>query len=147
VDGQTEIRIILFDGTCNLCNSVVRFVIPRDPSATFSFATLQSDIGQALLHKYDLDTQDIDSVVLSEGGKAYTKSSAVLRIARRLSSFWPIVYGFILIPRIVRDEVYDVIAKHRYRWFGQSEHCLVPTPTTLARFLSREEMEAYLRDH
>ena len=77
----------------------------------------------------------MNSVILIEGGKAYTRSSAALRIARRLSGAWPVFFVFILIPPLIRDAAYDFIARHRYQWFGRNDECLVPPPGIADRFM------------
>jgi predicted DCC family thiol-disulfide oxidoreductase YuxK len=134
---QTDIQhtILLFDGVCNLCNQAVLFIIPRDPKETIRFASLQSDTGQRLLGRHGLSADRLDTMVLIDREKAYTKSSAALRIARKLHWPWPLFYLFILIPRPLRDTVYDWIASNRYRWFGKKEQCMLPTPQTRRRFL------------
>jgi predicted DCC family thiol-disulfide oxidoreductase YuxK len=126
---------ILFDGVCNLCNGVVRFVIARDPSARFSFAALQSPAAASLLQEAHATAPLPDSIVLVEDERIYTRSDAALRIARGLRFPWPLAYGFIVVPRFVRDSVYDFIATHRYRWFGRRDVCMVPTPDLSRRFL------------
>ena len=127
--------VILFDGVCNLCSSSVRFIIARDPAARFRFASLQSEAGQALLGGHGLDTGALSSVVLVEDGRVHTRSDAALRIAWRLSGPWPLAGVFRAVPRGVRDGVYDWIARNRYRWFGKTEACWLPTPELRARFL------------
>jgi len=127
--------VILFDGECNLCNGFVRFVLPRDPAGRFKFAPLQSPVGQEMLRGHALPTNALSSVVLAEGDKVSTRSTAVLRILRGLKAPWPAVYALVLIPRPLRDAVYDWIARNRYRWFGQRDTCLIPTPENRRRFL------------
>jgi len=127
--------IILFDGVCNLCNGMVRFLIPRDPKARLRFASQQSAAGQQLLKKCELPTNSLDSVVVLEGDHIYTKSTAALKIARNMNGLWPLLYGFILVPRFIRDPLYDWVARNRYRWFGTTEACLFPSPEVKCRFL------------
>ena len=126
---------ILFDGVCNLCNGFVQFVIARDPSARFRFAALQSDAAARLLREARVRSPLPDSVVLVEDGRVYVRSEAALRIARGLRFPWPLFYGAVVIPRGIRDRVYDVVAAHRYRWFGRRETCMIPTPDLRRRFL------------
>ncbi|MGG2112227.1 thiol-disulfide oxidoreductase DCC family protein [Lysinibacillus pakistanensis] len=128
--------IILFDGVCNFCDSSVQFVIKHDQAAYFQFASVQSDIGQALLAKYNV-SENVDSVILIEHGKAYAESTAALRISRKLDGFWPICYLFTLVPPFLRNSVYRVVAKNRYRLFGQKKMCLLPTPSQQKRFLNQ----------
>lgn len=127
--------IVLFDGVCNLCNSSVNFVIDRDPKHKFRFAALQSIEGEELLKNLGLSTTQFDSIVLLDGKNVYTQSSAALRIAKELSGAWPILYIFMIIPSFIRDWVYDVIAKNRYKWFGKKNACRIPTPELKERFL------------
>jgi predicted DCC family thiol-disulfide oxidoreductase YuxK len=130
VDGP----VLLFDGVCNLCNGVVQFVIPRDPAGRIRFAPLQSPTGQALLARHDLPA-DLDSVVLVEGDRAYTKSAAAIRVAELLG--WPYRAAAVarILPRRLRDAAYDVVAANRYDWFGRKEQCMVPNEDVSDRFL------------
>lgn len=127
--------VILFDGVCNFCNGSVNFIIDNDPHDYFRFAALQSDVGQALLERFYLPRSDFDSIVLIEGGRIYVKSTAALRIARRLK--FPLSLGglLLLVPRLIRDIGYTIIAKNRYQWFGKQDQCRLPTPAIRARFL------------
>ncbi|MFD1873351.1 thiol-disulfide oxidoreductase DCC family protein [Hymenobacter bucti] len=131
---------ILFDGVCNLCHGFVQFIIRHDATGQFHFAALQSDVGQALLATHGqphlaAPAADPDSVVLVEGGHVYTHSTAVLRIAGRLGGIWRAAAVGYLLPRAWRDALYRYVARHRYRWFGRQESCLLPTPALRARFL------------
>jgi predicted DCC family thiol-disulfide oxidoreductase YuxK len=127
--------LILFDGVCNLCAWAVRFIIKRDPTGVFRFASLQSELGQRLLAKHGIDPTSTDSFVLVENDIAYTESTAALRVTRRLHRAWPLCYVGIVLPRVLRDPVYRFIARHRYRWFGKQETCMIPTPELRARFV------------
>jgi predicted DCC family thiol-disulfide oxidoreductase YuxK len=126
---------ILFDGVCNLCNGFVQFVIAHDPQGRFKFASLQSEVGQEVLRAHGLPTAHFQSVLLLEDGQIYSRSTAALRIVRRLSAPWRWLYGFTLVPRFLRDPAYDWVSRNRYRWFGQRESCMLPTPDLKARFL------------
>ncbi|MGE7910074.1 thiol-disulfide oxidoreductase DCC family protein [Lysinibacillus xylanilyticus] len=126
--------IILFDGVCNFCDSSVQFIIKYDQAAYFQFASIQSDAGQALLAQYEVP-ENIDSVILIEQGKVYFESTAALKICRRLDSFWPVCYIFVIIPSFIRNKMYRLFAKNRYRLFGRKEVCLLPTPSQRKRFL------------
>lgn len=128
-------RLILFDGVCNLCNASVQFVITHDPEQLFTFASLQSETGQALLKEAGLPVADFNSFILAEDGKLYTRSTAALRVARYLSGLWKLLYVFILVPKVIRNWVYDFIAARRYQWFGKQESCWLPTPDLKQRFL------------
>ena len=127
---------ILFDGVCNLCNGFVTFVIERDPQAQFRFAALSSDAAAAILRAAGVTLPIPDTIVLVEGGKVYFRSDAPLRIARRLRFPWPLAYALVVVPRFIRDRVYDFIAARRYQWFGRRDVCMIPTPDLRARFLS-----------
>lgn len=139
-----ENATILFDGVCNLCNGFVNFVIDRDPGAKFKFGSLQSPEAAALLREVapalstDPTSSDaMSTVILVEDGIVYTRSSAVLRILRHLGGAWPASYGFIIIPAFIRDFVYGIISRYRYRLFGKRDVCRIPTPELKARFISQ----------
>jgi predicted DCC family thiol-disulfide oxidoreductase YuxK len=127
--------IVLFDGVCNLCNASVGFIVDRDRRGYFSFAALQSEIGRRLLGRHGQPAGTIDSVVLLEGGRLYTRSQAALRIARRLDGAWPLLFALSILPVSLTDAAYSWVARNRYRWFGRTEACRVPTPALRARFL------------
>lgn len=125
--------VILFDGVCNLCNTSVDFVIRKDKNEYFQFGALQQS--SDLLKKYHIDSQYLTSLVLIENGKVFYKSSAALRIAKRLDGAWPLLFSFIMIPKFVRDPVYSWIANNRYRWFGKGNSCRLPSPEEARRFI------------
>jgi predicted DCC family thiol-disulfide oxidoreductase YuxK len=128
-------RVVLFDGVCNFCDASVQFIIKRDPAAHFLFTSLQSEKGLELTKKYAIP-EDVDSLVLIENGKAFTKSSAALRIAKKLDGLWHLFFLFILVPRKIRDGVYNYVAKNRYKWFGKKEDaCMLPSPEQRKRFI------------
>lgn len=127
--------LVLFDGVCNLCNAAVNFIIARDPDGQFAFGALQSEAGASLLARHGLRAGALDSIVLIEGGRAYRRSEAALRIAWHLGGGWRLLYPLVWLPRPLRDAAYDYLAAHRYRWFGQREACRVPTPELRARFV------------
>lgn len=128
-------KIILFDGVCNLCNGAVTFTIKRDKKNIFRFAALQSEIGQQLISKFNIDTSKVDSIILIDDEKQYEKSSAALHIAKQLSGAYPLLFGFMIVPKFIRNAVYDYIAKNRYKWFGKKEICMIPTAELKAKFL------------
>jgi predicted DCC family thiol-disulfide oxidoreductase YuxK len=130
-----SVAIILFDGVCNLCNGFVQFIIARDPAAHFRFAALSSDTARALLKESGVSEPIPDTVVLVEDGRVYFRSDAPLRVARRLTFPWPLAAVFLVVPRFLRDRIYDFVASHRYRWFGKQDTCLLPTPELQNRFL------------
>ena len=130
--------IILFDGVCNLCSGVVRFVIARDPRAHFRFAALQSDAARracAEIAAAPPAEVDPDTIVVIASGRALERSDAALAIAARLPFPWPLLGVFRVLPRGVRDWLYRLVAHNRYRWFGKSDTCMMPTPELRARFL------------
>ena len=133
-----EPPILLFDGVCNLCNGTVQFIIDRDPKAQVRFAALQSEAARRELEArgHAAPEGEPDSVLLVEGDRVYERSDAALRVARKLSGAWPLLFAFIIVPRFLRDLVYRFIARHRYRWFGKTDECRVPTPELRARFLT-----------
>jgi len=126
---------ILFDGVCNLCTQSVQFVIRHDPDSKFRFAALQSDFGQAQLAKHKVNTEKLLSVILLTDNKVYDRSRAALEIARRLNGLWPLLYVFVIVPPFIRNFVYDWISANRYRWFGKTNECMIPTPDLKARFI------------
>ena len=127
--------IVLFDGVCNFCSTVVRFAISRDPDGIVRFACLQSDTGQFFLNKFDLSTDDFDSFVLIEGHRFFLRSTAVLRLCKKLSGLWPLVYLLIVVPAPIRDFIYNIVAQTRYRWFGKTEECFISAADIRNRFL------------
>lgn len=132
---NTKHKIILFDGVCNLCNGAVTYIIKRDKKNVFKFAALQSEIGAQLLAKFNIDTEKVDSIILIDGEKQYVKSSAALHIAKHLSGAYPLLFGFMVVPRSIRNWVYDYVAKNRYKWFGKKESCMIPTVELKSKFL------------
>jgi predicted DCC family thiol-disulfide oxidoreductase YuxK len=139
-----ERDVVFFDGVCNLCNGVVQFIIDRDKAGAIRFAPLQSDAAIKMLLPLGVTVrpEEPDSIILLTHGKdatpiAYERSTAVLRIAKQLSFPWPLLYyAGIVWPRFLRDVFYKFVATHRYKWFGKTETCRVPTPELRARFLA-----------
>lgn len=142
---NTEHGLIFFDGICNLCNHTVQFIINRDPQDYFRFAALQSEVAKEQLGLLDTgakesrtvaaNPQEFNTIILLENGKAYYRSTAALRIARRLSGLWPLLYGFIIIPAFIRDFFYQLISKSRYRIWGKQDSCMIPSPALKSKFL------------
>ena len=127
--------VLLFDGVCNLCDASVQWVIEHDPAAIFRFASLQSETGQAFLKKFNLPTDELNTVVLVDGEKAYTHSDVPLQIFKKLGGWWSLLQVFFIVPRPLRNSVYDWIAGNRYRWFGKKGECWLPSPELKNRFL------------
>jgi predicted DCC family thiol-disulfide oxidoreductase YuxK len=138
--------VVLFDGTCNFCNATVLFLVDRD-RGDLRFAPLQSayaaellgrvageDAARALVAGAD-GSGEPDTVVFVEGGRAYERSAGALRIARHLRAPWRWAVVLSVVPGFVRDAAYRWFARRRYRWFGKTDTCRVPTPELRARFL------------
>ena len=127
--------VILFDGVCNLCNGAVQYVIKHDPGGTFRFASLQSEAGQQLLKTHGLQQTDFNSFVLIENDTVFTKSAAAFMVAKKLNGPVKWLHGFIFVPSFIRDRIYNLIARNRYKWFGKKDSCMTPTPAVESRFL------------
>jgi predicted DCC family thiol-disulfide oxidoreductase YuxK len=134
-ESELDCAIMLFDGVCNLCNASVNFIIDHDPRNYFRFAALQSDVAAPYLARCDLPRDFLAGVVLVEGGRCFTRSTAALRIVRRLGGLWPLLYVLVAVPRPLRDAAYGWLIARRYRWFGKRDSCRVPTPELRGRFL------------
>lgn len=130
-----EKGIVLFDGVCNFCNSSVNFVMRKDNSDYFRFLPLQSDKGKSIVSKFNLDPENLQTVILLERGRVYTKSTAAIRIARKLRGGWKLFYGFVIVPAFIRDVMYNFVARNRYKWWGKRDVCMVPTPDVKNKFL------------
>ncbi len=129
-------KIILFDGVCNLCSSFVQMVIKHDKKDVFRFLPLDSDLGRRILKHIHIDPVKTDSIVLYEPGIAYYyKSDAALEIARNFGGFWNLTTVFKIIPSMLRNPVYDYIARNRYKWYGKKESCWIPTAELKSKFL------------
>ncbi len=132
--------IILFDGVCNLCNSSIDFIIQRDKEGRFLVGALQDGLSKKILSDYQVREDYLDSLVLLEDGEIFYKSTAALKISKSLSGVWPALYPLIVLPKWLRDPVYDFIGRNRYRWFGKKETCRLPTPGEKSRFLSEKNI-------
>ncbi len=126
--------VILFDGICNLCTGSVQFILKRDKEKKFLFASLQSNYGQNLLKQFDLPTNTFNSFILNQDEKIFTRSAAALKMFQQLKG-WKWVKIFWIVPEFIRDAVYNVVARNRYKWFGKKEECWLPTPEVKERFL------------
>ncbi|MNY20224.1 hypothetical protein D3C86_1536940 [compost metagenome] len=127
--------LVFFDGVCNLCNHTVQFMIKRDRKDYFRFAALQSEIAHEKLPGFNFRSEDLKTIIVVEDGKIYLRSTAALRIARHLGGLWPALYGLIIIPAFIRDFIYQLISKNRYRIWGKTESCMVPSPELKSKFL------------
>jgi predicted DCC family thiol-disulfide oxidoreductase YuxK len=132
-----EPPVVLFDGVCNVCNRAVNFIIDRDPEGTFRFASLQSEAGRTMLQGFGRTTPegDPETIVVVDRSRLYEQSGAMLRIARHMRGAWPLLTGLLVVPRPLRDALYRWAAARRYKWFGKSDTCRVPTQELRARFL------------
>lgn len=127
--------VLLFDGVCNLCSSSVQFVLNRNKKENVLFAPLQSEFGSKKLQESDLPADYTSSLILLENGQVYVKSDAALRLAKHLNGVWKFASVFLIVPRPIRDAIYDVVAKYRYGWFGKKDVCWIPEAKWRSRFL------------
>ncbi|GIN18037.1 thiol-disulfide oxidoreductase [Shouchella clausii] len=127
--------VILFDGVCNVCNHSVQFIINHDKNSYFLFASLQSPVAESYFSTLGISDKNLRSIVLIEGEQYVTESTAVLRICKRLTGLWKILYVLILVPPFIRDPAYRLFARNRYRFFGKREQCMIPSPEIKTRFL------------
>ncbi|WBL41980.1 DUF393 domain-containing protein [Algoriphagus halophytocola] len=134
--------IIFFDGVCNLCNASIDFVIQRDPKDHFLVGALQDDFSKKILSRFDVKEDYLDSLVLLEKGEIYFKSTAALKISRKLSGLWPALYPLIFLPKALRDPIYNWIGQNRYKWFGKKNTCRLPSAEEQAKFLSAQTLPA-----
>jgi predicted DCC family thiol-disulfide oxidoreductase YuxK len=144
--GTLSHPIILFDGECAFCDGTVNWVIDRDPNARFRFAALQSDPGRALAMEHGIDLVETDSLVVVSGGRARLDSSAAITIALHLSWPWRILSVVWLVPAPIRNSMYRLFARNRYRWFGRLDSCRILTlPRFGGHFLSGDAQESTWR--
>ena len=130
-------QLILFDGICNLCNASITYVIKHDKNDVFMFAPLQSNTGKNIIDQFNIDPAHTDSILLySEDKGLKIKSSAAIAIATRLGFPRYLLGFFYIIPTVMRNWVYDYIAKNRYKWYGKKDECMIPTPELKAKFLT-----------
>ncbi|OIJ14060.1 thiol-disulfide oxidoreductase [Anaerobacillus arseniciselenatis] len=132
--GGTLNNIVLFDGECNFCDRSVHFIIKRDKKALYKFASIQSSAGQNIIKKYGVPT-NVDSLVVVETERFYLKSTAALKICKNLDGVWKLFYSLLIVPRPLRDFIYEFIARNRYKWFGKKDKCMVPSAEIRKRFL------------
>ena len=123
--------VVLFDGG----NATVNFLIRQGSCTRLRFAPLQEAAGQHLLQRLGIKIDHFETFLLLENGMIYQKSTADLRVLRHLSGAWPLLYGFIVIPRFLHNGIYDLIARNRYRWFGRKDACMIPNAGVRGRFV------------
>jgi predicted DCC family thiol-disulfide oxidoreductase YuxK len=134
-NGDTRVApVVLFDGVCKLCNGSVNFILPRDQKGQLKLAPLQSNYGRQVLASHEIKPDWLESILLLEGDQLFVKSTAIIRITKYLNGLWPLCMTLLLIPRFIRDFVYDMIAKNRYRWFGKYDTCRLPNQDYEDRF-------------
>lgn len=138
--------VILFDGYCNLCSGVVQFVIKRDKKGIFKFASLESEFAKAVLKNKEIQKGLPDSFVLIQKGVIFTMSTAALKVAKQLSGPYPLLYAFIIIPEFIRNFIYRIVAKYRYKWFGKTETCWLPPKSVKEKFIA-EKNATYSRQY
>ncbi len=131
---------MLFDGVCNLCDRSVQFILDHEAGTIFRFASLQSEAGKQLLTQCGIPDASVDTVVLVEGETCHLRSEAAWRAAAYLNPPWCWVAVGRWVPRAVRDRLYDVVARNRYRWFGTRDQCRLPEPGVRERFLDATEL-------
>ncbi len=127
--------ILLFDGVCNLCNQSVQLVLKKEKSPRYQFTSLQSEVGQVILSHFDFSTTHFDTILLLEDGKIFDRSSVPIKVSGNLKGLWPMLRIFWIIPKPLRDIVYNWISRNRYKWFGKKEVCMIPSPELERRFL------------
>lgn len=132
---QQHFDIVLFDGVCNLCNHAVDLIIRNDKKGHFKVGALQDEKTRDLLKDHNINSEYLDSIILVRGEKLFYKSRAALEITKKLRIPWPLLYVFIVVPAVIRDPIYDWIAKNRYKWYGKKETCRLPSPEEKSRFL------------
>jgi len=135
-DDSAPHPVVLFDGVCKLCNGSVNFILPRDSKGQLKLAPLQSDYARAVLREHGKNPDALNSMMLLEGERLTEKSTAVIRISKYLGGMWPLCMIALVIPCFIRDFIYDIIAKNRYRWFGKYDTCRLPDSGLKNRFYS-----------
>jgi len=127
--------IVIFDGVCNLCNGAVAFIISRDPAKLFRYTPMQSQAATRLVEEHQIPEMGADALVLIKGGVSYVRTDAALEIARDLTGWWPAFRILRVVPRPIRDSLYRLLARNRYRLFGRRQQCIVPTADVGDRFI------------
>ena len=129
-------QLVLFDGICNLCNASVNFIIKNDKKDRFRFTPIQSKVGQQIIKDLNIDTKKTDSIILySEKKEISYKSTAALLIVKHLGFPRHIMVIFLIVPKFIRNWVYDFIARNRYKWYGKREKCMLPTSELQKKFI------------
>ena len=134
VHPPTRSLIVLYDGQCSFCNGATQWIIARDRTAKVSFAAIEGELGQRLIQQFHIHT-NLESLICIDNNKAYLYSSGAIRITKYLDGAWKLIYLLTIIPPFIRNPFYRLFAKHRFRWFGKQQACLLPTPEIRQRFL------------
>ena len=137
-------QVILFDGVCNLCNGIVQFIIRRDKFNHFHFASLQSSFGEEVTKHFKLPAPQYETIVLYDRDMVYFKSDAVIRVLTQLPGAWKLSAAFKIVPKFIRDYLYDRIAKSRYRVFGKRDHCMIPTAEQKEKFVDEKSFNEFI---
>ena len=136
IDLPKDKQVILFDGVCNFCNNSVLKVIKYDTKNRFVFTAIQSDKGKEIINYLNIDVTKVDSIILYNPRISYdVKSSAAIKIMNQFGGFWKASYIFWIFPEVIRNKVYDFIAKNRYKWFGKKDNCMIPSKKIREKFL------------
>ncbi|MEM7439743.1 MAG: DCC1-like thiol-disulfide oxidoreductase family protein [Pseudomonadota bacterium] len=135
LDAANGKDVMVFDGVCNLCSGWVQFVVRRDPDARFLFLTAQSNLGEALYAELGLKSADYDSFIVIKKGRVFTSLDGVIAVCAALGPLWSLARILGFLPRPIKDAIYSLVARNRYRVFGKLDTCMVPTPHLRARFL------------
>lgn len=135
-NNEHDSAVVLFDGVCNFCSASIHFIIKHDNKNYFKFATLQSEKAKALVSNFNVSISTNNSILLIEKNKIYNKSTAALRIAKKLNNGYSLLYIFIIVPVFIRNAIYDYVAKNRYKWFGKKEVCMLPSAEIRSKFIS-----------
>jgi predicted DCC family thiol-disulfide oxidoreductase YuxK len=127
--------LVLFDGTCNLCDFSVNFIIKKDKSSQIKFIPSQSKAGKKIIKDLGIKTELSKTVIFLKRGEPFYRSNAALEIIKYLDSFWKYLYILKIIPAFIRNSIYDLISRKRYQWFGRKESCMIPSEDVKNRFV------------
>ena len=129
-------NLIVFDGVCNFCTSSVQFILRHDRGAVFRFVSIQSELGREICRTSGLDPDDMQTFLVFTNGRVLLRSDAALEVAKQFGGLWRLLVLFKVVPRRLRDWVYSFVARHRYRWFGRRDSCMIPSEKVRQRFLA-----------
>jgi predicted DCC family thiol-disulfide oxidoreductase YuxK len=135
-DIEIKKSVILFDGYCNLCNSQVNSILRFDSKKFFYFSNLDSSFSKKVIKENKVESLEGNTIILYHNNKIIIKSNAAIKIAYLLGGFFKIFIIFKILPNFIRDGIYDVISRNRYRWFGKSDSCYIPKKEILDRFIN-----------